>query len=473
MKQVFFLFSVLLFSLFHSQVSDKTLSIIKPLETYKSFRSLNEEPREIKKKLEQSASTEELIYLANNGKNPYIKSVSAEVLINRKENRILDIFKNSIHSQEEIKFTTECLSDAILLPAYIFEIAISNPDISEDYKTKLTEELANIVLQSKPVNIKLLEQIRYSIPETPENYSILRQLVIESKSSELLISLAKYQNQNDIELIKSFGKHSFLAIEKFPDEKFLPFLNENIENSKEFPFMFALSSFCNPEAKIILDKVIEFEKNENKKNNCGNVCLNIFYQQINQNKCSFFQPSLENLWLTDKIISFDVLDNYEKNNSKEKVVEFIMKGFLQAGEPKVIASNMYDIENVTDDLIYDEELRLIKLLERIKPLSDSAYSKAVANVLQFIYDLNTPRFISKLNDNPTLLQHKDILLEKLRTNENAYGLISIMDGIKLLKDQKLYNEGVQIVVQRKSEFLESPVWKKAYKEFIQDNNIKE
>ncbi len=473
MKQFFFLFSVLLFSLFRSQVSNKTLTIIKPLETYTSFRSLNEEPKEIKEKLEKSSTTEELIYLANNGKNPYIKSVSAEVLINRKEKGILDIFKNSIYSQEEVKFTTECLSDAVLLSSYIFELAISNRDISEDDKTKLTEELANVVLHSKPVNIKLLEQIRYSIPKTPENYSILRQLVTESQSSELLISLAEYQNQNDIELIKSFDEHSFLAIEKFPDEKFLPFLNENIENSKEFPFMFALSSFCTPEAKIIVDKVIEFEKNENKKNDCGNNCLSILYQQINQNKCSFFQQSLENMWLTDKIISLDVLDTYEKNNLKEKVVEFIMKGFLKEGEPQVITSNIYDVENITDDLVYDEELRLVKLLERLKLLSNSAYSQAVANVLQFIYDLNTPRFISKLNDHPTILQHKDVLLEKLRTNKNAYGLISIMDGIKLLKDQKLYHKGAQIVVQRKSEFLASPVWEKAYKEFVRDNTIKE
>lgn len=477
MKKNIFLFFLIIFSFSKSQVSEKTLEIIKPLEKYKSFYALNGEPKEIENTLEKFSSADELLYLANNGENSYIKAVAINVLTKKNDNRLIEIFKNNLQSQEQIIFSTECLSDGMLLPSYIFDTITSNPNLSEKEKESLTESLIKIAIDSQPVNTKLLEQVRYSIPTSAENYLKLRKQVIESRSSELLIALAKYKNPNDIELIKSFGENSFLAIEAFPDDRFLPFLNENIQNSKKFPFMFALSGYCNEEAKKIVDKVIAFEKNENKKIDYGNNCLTILYQQVYINKCSIFRPSLENLWLTDKVISFEILDNYEKDHSKEETLAFIMKGFLKDGEPAIIASNMYDtenmVENITSDLTYDDNLRLIKLLKKIKSLSNNSYNDAIRNTLKFIDDLNTDTFISKLNDNSIILQNKDVLLEKLRTNENAYGLISIMDGIKILQDKKLYDEGAKIVVQRKNEFLKSSIWEKSYKEFIRDNKIKE
>ncbi len=476
MKYFHFL-SLLTFSLFNSQVSKETLKIIKPLENYSTFYALDRKPEAIKTKLKQSSSNDELFYLVNNGKNPYVKSIAVDLLVSRNDNRIADVFKNSISSKDEINYSTTCLSDNTLLSTYIFETAVNNPNISNENREKLKEDLIQFILNSKPINVKLLEQIKYNIPENSENYNILRNQVVESRSPDLLISLAKYKNPNDIELIQSFGEDSFLAIEEFPDDRFLPFLNDNIQHSTYFPFMFALSSYCNEEAKKIVDKVIEFKKIENKKNDCGNNCLNIIYNQIDKNKCSIFQPSLEQLWLTDKIISFDVLNNFEKNNSKEKTIEFLMKGFLQDGEPEIITSNVYDMENVmenlTDNMTYDGDLRLIKLLEKIKSLSIDSYYEAVGNSLKFIDDLSTESFILKLNDNATVLQHKDVLIEKLRTNESAYGLISIMDGIRRLNDKKLFEEGAKIVVQRKKEFSKYPVWEKAYKGFIKDNNIKE
>jgi hypothetical protein len=102
-----------------------------------------------------------------------------------------------------------------------------------------------------------------------------------------------------------------------------------------------------------------------------------------------------------------------------------------------------------------------------------AYEKAVASSLKNIKDLDTDIFISKLKDNDLILKNKDVLLEKLEKNESAYGLLSIMDGIKILNDKSLFDEGAKIVVKRKSEFSKFPVWQNSYNDFIRKNRIKE
>lgn len=475
MKKILFFILITVFHLNFAQVSTKTLQIIKPLEKYKSFYSINNEPAKIERKLQGYATNDELFNLANNGKNSYVKATAIKVLSQKNDSRLLQIFKNFINSTETILYTSECLTTEQLLSSYIFEAIVRNDNLTNNEKEQLKTEMVNLVLNSNLSNTKLLEEIRYQIPVSNETYSKLRKQVIENKSPELLIALAKYKNKDDIELIKSFGENSFLAIEEFPDERFLPFLDENIQHSKKFPFMFALSSFCNEKAKEIVNKVIELKKADNKKNNCGNGCLSTIYQQIYKNKCTAFYPSLENLWLSDKIISYDIINNYEKTHTKEETENFIMKGFENLGEPEIIGSNIYDMENlmrnVTSDLNYDKNLRLVKLLNKIKGFSEESYNQAIHNSLQFVDDLDTDILISKLNDNQIILKNKDVLLEKLKTNESAYGLLSIMDGIKLLNDKKLFEEGAKIVIARKKEFI--PKWEKFYKEFIRENKLTE
>lgn len=473
MKKILFFVLTSIFYLNSAQVSTKISQIIKPLESYKSFYALNTEPAQIEEKLYKYATNDELYYLSNNGINSYIKACVVKVLSQKSDPRLIQVFKNSLKSQETILYTTECLSSKQQLSSYIFEMVLKDDNLSENDKEKLKTEMVNLIFSSN--NIKLLEEVRYQIPANNETYLKLRQQVIETKSEELLIALAKYKNQNDIELIKSFGEKSFLAIEEFPDEKFIPFLAENIQYSTKFPFMFALSVFCNDDAKKIIDNVIELKKEENKKNNCGNGCLSTLYQQIYKNKCVRFYESLENLWLTDKIISFDIIDNFEKSHSKLETENFIMKGFENSGEPEIIINNMYDMENVmenlTSNLTYDKNLRLIKLLNKVKGFSGDSYNKAIRNSLEFVDDLDTDILISKLDDNLIILKNKDVLLDKLKNNKSAYGLLSIMDGIKLLNDKNLFEQGAKIVIQRKNEFLRYSIWEESYKDFIRVNKL--
>lgn len=476
MKRPISLLLLLFFFCGYSQVSKRTAAIIKPLE--KEILFYSSEDKEIKKIQEllfKEANPEELVYLAEKGKNIHIKALAIDVLAHRKEGeKILDVFKKSLHSKEKLDYRGGCIVSEHLLSAYIFEGVSAGNHFSEKEKESLHREMIAIALNAKPVNGELLEALAYDLPTDQDAYAKIRKLVMDTKSPILLVNLAKYKNPDDIELIKRFGKQAYPAIQEFPDPKFLPMMKEHINDSSDFAFMVALAEFCSEEAKEIVIKAIEYNKKINEEKDCGGNCLTFLYQQISIKKCALYDSALADLWVTDKIISFDILSAYEKTHTQKETAKFLLDGFLKPGNAKVIAVNSYDMdEDGSSEMIFDDNLRLVALLEKTKKISKEVYEKAVRNSLQYLDDLDLNRFISKLKDHDSVLQNRDVLLDRVRNNENAYGALTIMDGLKMLKDKNLFNDGAAIMVSRKAEFKKFPVWEKEYENFIKENNIKE
>lgn len=78
---------------------------------------------------------------------------------------------------------------------------------------------------------------------------------------------------------------------------------------------------------------------------------------------------------------------------------------------------MYDVEkmlsqNPEDDLTFDEMGKLVKLLKKLKSLSEKKYQTALPNVISDIDDLETDDFVYKLDDNEVYLNTKIVLLKK-------------------------------------------------------------
>ncbi|WP_080778309.1 hypothetical protein [Chryseobacterium phocaeense] len=477
MKRPISLLLLLFFFCASSQVSKRTAAIIKPVEKYRSFGE-NEQEKKIEEQLYKEASPEELVFLTGKGRNVYIKAMAVNALAKKgKGKELLEAFKKNLYAKEKITYRTTCLASYYLLDSHIYEVVSFGDNFSEKEKEILQRDMISLALNARPVNKELLEALSYGLSVNTDDYGKIRKLVTDTKSPLLLTSLAKYKNPDDIELIKSFGAEAYPAIEEFPDPKFLPFMNEHFEDSSSFPFMFALSGFCSEEAKKIVAKVIEYNKEHNKERDCDNGCLSFLYQQIEKGKCTLNYPLLADLWLTDKIISFNVLDDYVKTHTQAETEKFLLDGFLKPGEAEIIAVNAYDMGHVMDyvsgDMTFDATLRLVRLLQKTKEISQNAYEIAVRNSLQNIDDLDVDSFILKLKDNTLILQNKDILLDRIKNNESAYGILNIMDGVKALGDKKLFNDGAAIVVGRKEEFKSFAIWETKYRSFMKENNIKE
>ena len=478
MKQlILFLFSLISNCLF-GQISEELVTTIQSLEKYQSFYALDEEINDIESKVDKIAKSDELEYLALNGKNVYIKGVAIKILINRNDGKIKDVFQRLINSKDSIRYTTEHLSGPVSLPAFFFEKLSFNTKLEKEIQYNIKSDLIEIILDHQPVNISLLNEIHYRIPVNNKYYEKLRNIVSTSNSPSLLITLAKYQNENDIELIKSFKEKSFSAIREFPNDDFLPFLEKYITHYDEFPYMFAVSEFCNPKGAELVSKIVDLKTTNLKNSTCNkNYCLEAFYNQIYRNDCKLFFPILEKLWVSHKILSFDILDFYEENHTKEETANFILSGLFLNGNAELISRNLYDSkkmfrQNPEENLTFDETGKLVKLLNRLKTLSEEKYQFALHSVIATIDDLETDDFIYKLNDPSNLLKAKNSFIQKMKSNESAYGLLIIINGVKKLGDEKLFNDCFEIIKERRNEFQEKVVWEKSLQEFLRKNKLK-
>jgi len=428
----------------------------------------------ISKLLNKKATEDELVYLSLNGKNNFTKGISIETLINRKSKKVFDVYENLIDSKDTIVYSTECLSSGASFPNFMFQSLTFNRNYSKDELISNKEILVRKILNKKPINVNLLESISYWIPQNEEFYEPIRRIVVENKSSLLLVTIAKYKRENDVELIKSFGIAALPAIQEFPKEQFREILDNNIQfNDPEY--MFALAKSCTQKTVKTIEKAIQLKIENLKNNDCGNHCLSTIYNQIEMNKCELFYPSLEKLWLTHKIISYNILENYKKKYSKKETENFIFNGLMLKVEAEIIHKNIYDdsdfVSNMESGLTWNNEAKLVHIFKEMKKYSDDKYLKALENNIIEIKDLGLPNFVEELNDSKSLLIVKNSFIEKLKINKNAYGLLLIMEAIKLLNDKETFDKGFEIIKTRKEDFKKFPGWEKDLQKFIKENNL--
>jgi|GEM_PF-4029783 len=223
MKKIFlllFVFSII--SCQKKEVSPEVINAIKPIRSYTSFYSLDTVPSVISKKLENNATEHELEILIHNEDNPYVKAVAIEALLNKNNEYTFKLFEENLNSTDSIVFRTECLRDKLSIPGFIFQQAIfSNEYLSVKQAGINKSKLFEILFDQNELNVKLIDELIFWIPNSEKYYLKIREAIILNRSKYLLRALGKFRKKQDIELIKSFGKEAFLAIREFPDDAFL------------------------------------------------------------------------------------------------------------------------------------------------------------------------------------------------------------------------------------------------------------
>lgn len=446
------------------QISKKVAEIIEPLESYEYIHTLDEDIHKIETEVQKMATADELIFLAIHGKNPYVKAVAIKVLMNLEDKSLLKVFEQSLLSKDTIIQTTGCLTDKTPIAAYFFECIPRNYEQGgEDINIKIRSDLANNMFENNPIDVNLVKYLYNQIPPDPRYYQKIRALVIETQDDQVLFALAKYENNADIELIKSFGDQSFWAIARFPHESFLPFLAEKLNDKNYDDITYATLSYCNQNAADILYRVLNLMTQPENNNN--HFDLIDFYDSVNRSECSMYHPMLENIWLSHKILSFEILEHYQITHTNEETADYILTGFQLNKDLKLFSKEFH----LTT---YEDVKMMVKLLKILKNLSTEKYMLAISKVIKDTDDLEMDVFVYELRDNPSLLKCKADFIQKMKMNESAYGLLIILNGVKKLGDQQLFNDCFEIIKSRRAEFLKSEVWEESLQGFIKENNLK-
>lgn len=473
MKLLFFLFIFIPFSLF-GQLSENSKQILEPIYNYNFFCEPYQEIEldSIKNNLIQNASDEELLYLTKEEKSVYVNALAFQVLNERKGENFYEAFSELLKRPTQKKIEFNCTIDSYSLPGYLIENIYTTTSLT-DYKM---ERLFEIVFDSKPLNIELLKEVYSLIPPKKEFYKPLRKAVEKTRSEKLLVALAKFENKKDIPLIKSFGSKAFEAINFFPDEAFIPLFERSSFESDSLQYLFPLRNYCDKRTTALLEKVVNDEiANLKEDERSKNSYLVMTYSLMNVKQCEINYPILYKIWLSNKIISYDVLEHFELNHTGNETREFLLQGFLSDGDLKFITAITPFDENTPEDirkLEYSEEKQYIYLLNKLRNYSEADYEKALYQSLLDIDDLAFDNFIYELDDNENIVKNTQAILTKMKNNDTAYGLLVIMNGVKLLNNQELFEAGFEIIKQRREEFKDKNIWEKSLQEFVKENNLK-
>lgn len=451
------------------QVSKELTKTLEPVEKYSYFFYLNESLEKIEDKVQKIAKSDELEFLALKGKTVYVKAVAIRALINRDDAKIINVFKKTLVANDSMYYEDETSSRSLV--GFYFEcLSYYSEVLKKERQDEIKSELTTVLLENPSGNLKYLNEISSQIPTNISYYKKIKDLVISTRSEALLFTLAKYQNKEDIELIKSFKEDAFDAIRKFPDESFFYLLEEYLNSYDDLFYQFALSEYCSEKSGDLISKIIDFKLENLKNGTCDErFCLKSLYGFVSSNDCEFHLTKLEKLWLSHKILSFDVLGNYHKNHNNTETADFILSGLNVIGNAELLINENKESER---DLVFSPEKKFVKLLKVLKPLSLEKYQLALSKIIFEIDDLEMHSFIVELNDKSSLINQRENLIKKMELNETAYGLLVMMDGIKELDDKKLFEVCFEVIKKRRNEFKKFEVWEEKFQEFLKDNKLK-
>lgn len=451
------------------QVSKELTKTLEPVEKYSYFFYLNESLEKIEDKVQKIAKSDELEFLALKGKTVYVKAVAIRALINRDDAKIINVFKKTLVANDSMYYEDETSSRSLV--GFYFEcLSYYSEVLKKERQDEIKSELTTVLLENPSGNLKYLNEISSQIPTNISYYKKIKDLVISTRSEALLFTLAKYQNKEDIELIKSFKEDAFDAIRKFPDESFFYLLEEYLNSYDDLFYQFALSEYCSEKSGDLISKIIDFKLENLKNGTCDErFCLKSLYGFVSSNDCEFHLTKLEKLWLSHKILSFDVLGNYHKNHNNTETADFILSGLNVIGNAELLINENKESER---DLVFSPEKKFVKLLKVLKPLSLEKYQLALSKIIFEIDDLEMHSFIVELNDKSSLINQRGNLIKKMELNETAYGLLVMMDGIKELDDKKLFEDCFEVIKKRRNEFKKFEVWEEKFQEFLKDNKLK-
>jgi len=265
MKNFINIYSIILISFVtiscKNEISSNTIKIIEPLKNYTAFYTLDTLPRVITKKLENKATMNELELLVENHKNPYVKAIAIDLLINKDYENAFELFEKYINSNDSIVFRTECLRESILLPTYIFNSTIfSDTQKLKEQKEINKEKFFKILFNQEDLNLDLVDEMYFWLPNSDKYYKIIRKNIVKNKSTKLLRALSVFKNKNDINLIKSFGKDSFIGIANFKDDAFLEMFEKYISINNKWEYKFALNQYPKSKTKMIYLKIENYNK---------------------------------------------------------------------------------------------------------------------------------------------------------------------------------------------------------------------
>jgi len=190
--------------------------------------------------LKKVATVEHLTALTDH-KNSAVRCYAFQALASKKADNVFAILLKHLQDTSSVVTQSGCIIMTELTGDYFIDVVTPNYIDLDVYKLNQKEQqtLDSILLYDKSIQLYAKSRVLEKLKPTTENYDRIRELVAKDRNTSALVSLARYQKQNDKKLIASFFKNdntqysALYAVREFPDDYFYSFVKKVFEQEWE------------------------------------------------------------------------------------------------------------------------------------------------------------------------------------------------------------------------------------------------
>lgn len=398
--------------------------------------------------LQQNATIDELIQLTDYD-NSTVRCYAFWALSYHHDMDLFPIVVKHIQDTMEVMTLFGCIGGAekvgdffinIVTPKYfnlnskkLSDIELSILDSILIYTTNGLEAKSNAILKAKPTESLYLE---------------LRRLALNGKHPEALVTLAKYQKREDVELILNSDTNDdaisyiYKAITQFPHPDFFPFLKKELfktldkdRSSNSWSYLYqAIAAYQNEEAV----KLLEIPFTKVKHDNIKEYHLNFIMEALRIHKNQIYDALLWRLWQEENRITIDVFD-YLSSKNPERALILAKKSLENTKEyyKANLSFRNYDDFDAIERLIgtmlsfvwqKENEVALALIRKNIKEANVHLYPVIINKVI----DIQDNSFVEPL-------------LARLQIEDNAHIYLKIVDALIAYNDENINQQILDIL----------------------------
>lgn len=271
-------------------------------------------------------SNDDLVYISLNG-DPVLKAAASTELVNRKSNRLTEVFSKQILTDDRVTVHTGDLSYNYGLAASLYKAVASQKEkmqrkayyektsteaqlrglkelFGKDFESKWTikeadsllNSLTQIVLSNDNMQAETLGQIFRANEFKDTNYKRVKYFANKYPTPEILATLASFRNKNDLPLLRRHMDQGYLAISRFPDPSFFPDLKSRLNTDYDNPeFQEAIAAYRSKESKTILESICKKIVMTNRAGFSKDECLFRLHSIIEKINCPLYNDILLHL----------------------------------------------------------------------------------------------------------------------------------------------------------------------------------
>ena len=467
-----------------TEISNETNLIVKKIEKENivmgsavGYAGIKPKQYDNFEELKKQASKEELLMLINHA-NGVVRCYSFWALALNKNADLFAIVKDHINDDTPVETQFGCSKSTKKVGDFFINLVNPKYEDSEIKKLSQTEfnQLDSLLIYKKNNLIARYDAIENAVP-TEYLYPKVRNLVIKNHNQTALVTLSKYKNPNDIELIlknkdedenenpESGYYANYKAIQNFPDARFIPFLEKNLYQTLDndhysgewLELYTAIASYKNQKALELLKVPFTRVQYQNIKQ----YHIKFVYEAILANKCKLYEDLLWQIWKNDHIITLEGF-KYFLSMDGAKTLELSKKELLphyQIKNTEVIVKREHKIfsENL-------EETMLNFILLNDKATGYQIIKNKITNA-----DVNDFEMYCKKITSFKDPYFNETLFKRLKREDNPHVYLGIVETLISFKDKSINNRILE--ARKKNKNMNENWGSEALDEILKKNNI--